>query len=607
MREQGRASAPACSEASMPRRPWRGCRLANRPLQQRPLPKPRPVARNVVPQAVTAAPTPSAQHVPSASEAPSRSSPPPASTRAAAPPKQATARPRSPRPSSTSQADTRRARKRHRARAQAQAGRRHAVAQTRSPIPSRESSPNGSSCAATTTAHRSSAIAPSSSANPSWPSQTFLRRRAEAALWDDQARRRRGAGRGSTTNTPISAKGSFALAKALLARGDRANAERLVRDAWRSDPMSADTENIALDMFGALLTPGDHKARMDMLLYGSDDRSRHCAPPSAWARGDVALAKARIAVTERRRTRSALLDAVPRELHSDPGYHVQQDPAAAPRGEVRRGRAADAGGAARSAPAPQSRRMVDRAAAAGAQAARRRRIPHRLSDRTRCRASRTRHLQDRAGIHRRLDRAALPQRSRDSRAALRPHRRRQRQSDRAGARRLLAGPRRGSRRPQPGSARRLYPRRRAIHQLLRPARARQARPAAARAERRADGRAAALERLEIVRAVQLLYALDEREIAMPMLADLGENGDPEALLGLGELAAAQQRRARHAAGRQGRAQSRPAVRSLRLSRQRHSAASRRSAPRSSAASSMRSRGRKARSTRRSSRRPRPMA
>ena len=36
--------------------------------------------------------------------------------------------------------------------------------------------------------------------------------------------------------------------------------------------------------------------------------------------------------------------------------------------------------------------------------------------------------------------------------------------------------------------------------------------------------------------MQLLYALDEREIAIPILADMGENGDPDALLGLGELA-----------------------------------------------------------------------
>ena len=56
----------------------------------------------------------------------------------------------------------------------------------------------------------------------------------------------------------------------MIARGDRANAERLVRSAWRSDSMSEDTESAALDLFGALITPGDHKARMDFLLYGSE-------------------------------------------------------------------------------------------------------------------------------------------------------------------------------------------------------------------------------------------------------------------------------------------------------------------------------------------------
>src|SRR5689334_3375238 len=54
-------------------------------------------------------------------------------------------------------------------------------------------------------------------ANPSWPSQTFLRRRIEAALWDD---RRDDAIAWSwfENESPISAKGKFALAKAMLAR-----------------------------------------------------------------------------------------------------------------------------------------------------------------------------------------------------------------------------------------------------------------------------------------------------------------------------------------------------------------------------------------------------
>src|SRR4029078_12240727 len=147
--------------------------------------------------------------------------------------------------------------------------------------------------------------------NTSWPSQSFLRRRLEAALWDDR--------RDDATvwawfenSSPLSAKWTFWLARALFARGDRANAERLVRDAWRNDSMSEDTENAALELFGALITPGDHKARMDLLLYGSE----HDAALRAAERlgnAEVALARARIATYRKAGNTRALLEAVPQE------------------------------------------------------------------------------------------------------------------------------------------------------------------------------------------------------------------------------------------------------------------------------------------------------
>ncbi|HXQ06938.1 MAG TPA: lytic transglycosylase domain-containing protein, partial [Bradyrhizobium sp.] len=155
-------------------------------------------------------------------------------------------------------------------------------------------------------------------ANPSWPSQSFLRRRLEAALWDDH--------RDDATvwawfenESPLSAKGRFSLARVMIARGDRANAERLVREAWRNDTMSEDTESTALDLFGALLTPGDHKARMDMMLYGSEQEAGLRAAKRLGA-AHVALAKARNAAYRKAPNTKALLDAVPHELHGDPGY-----------------------------------------------------------------------------------------------------------------------------------------------------------------------------------------------------------------------------------------------------------------------------------------------
>jgi soluble lytic murein transglycosylase len=156
-------------------------------------------------------------------------------------------------------------------------------------------------------------------ANPSWPSQTFLRRRGEAALWDDH--------RDDATvwawfenDSPLSAKGRFSLARAMIGRGDRANAERLVREAWRSDSMSEDTENTALDLFGALLTPGDQKARMDLMLYGTEQEAAALRAAKRLGSAEVALAKARIASNRKASNARALLDAVPGELRGDPGY-----------------------------------------------------------------------------------------------------------------------------------------------------------------------------------------------------------------------------------------------------------------------------------------------
>src|SRR6202045_3483328 len=146
------------------------------------------------------------------------------------------------------------------------------------------------------------------SANPSWPSQSFLRRRGEAALWDDY--------RDDATvwawfenESPLS----------MIARGARPNAERLVREAWRNDSMSEDTENMALDLFGALLTPGDQKARMDLMLYGSEHEAGQRAAKRL-GNSEVALAKARIAAYRKAPNTRALLDAVPSELRGDPGY-----------------------------------------------------------------------------------------------------------------------------------------------------------------------------------------------------------------------------------------------------------------------------------------------
>ncbi|BEV44180.1 lytic transglycosylase domain-containing protein [Afipia carboxidovorans] len=154
--------------------------------------------------------------------------------------------------------------------------------------------------------------------NPSWPSQTFFRRRGEAALWDDR--------RDDNTilaffgnEQPLSAKGRFALARALLNRGDQARAARLVRTAWHEDSFTSAVEDAALSQFSALLSGGDFKRRMEELAYGSDTDGALRAAKHLGG-GYVALAKARIGLNRRTGNSRALLDAVPGNLRGDPLY-----------------------------------------------------------------------------------------------------------------------------------------------------------------------------------------------------------------------------------------------------------------------------------------------
>ena len=156
------------------------------------------------------------------------------------------------------------------------------------------------------------------SANPSWPHAALFRRRAENALWDN------GLDDAATlaffaNHKPTTAKGRFMLAHALLARGDREGATALVRYAWRYQDFSADTENKVLDVFGSLLTRADHKARMEQRFF-DDDIAAGMREAQRLGGDDLAIAHARAAVIRNAHNAKALLDAVPVAARRDPGY-----------------------------------------------------------------------------------------------------------------------------------------------------------------------------------------------------------------------------------------------------------------------------------------------
>ena len=154
--------------------------------------------------------------------------------------------------------------------------------------------------------------------NPSWPGISSLRRRAEAALWQKEADHRTVI-EFFRNEPPRTAKGRFALARALSAEGDQAGAQAAVREAWRKDSFSADAEAQAREAFAGLITPADDKARMDARFDVEDDdaglrAARHLGPVEA------AIAKARAAVINKTGKAKALLEEVPAEGRHDPGY-----------------------------------------------------------------------------------------------------------------------------------------------------------------------------------------------------------------------------------------------------------------------------------------------
>ena len=156
-------------------------------------------------------------------------------------------------------------------------------------------------------------------ANPSWPSIVTLRRKAEAAAFQEQPSNAQVQAYFSQY-PPLSAKGRFALARAHARRrqpqgrrgaGARGLALRRLlagcRNPRRSKPSAS------------MLTNADHKARMDRRLYEKDDTEAGLRAAARLGGNEPLIAKARIAMLTKGGTKAAL-DAVPAAARNDIGY-----------------------------------------------------------------------------------------------------------------------------------------------------------------------------------------------------------------------------------------------------------------------------------------------
>ena len=156
--------------------------------------------------------------------------------------------------------------------------------------------------------------------NPEWPSIPLLRKRAEGRLWQEH---RDGATvrRFLAGGPPSSPLGRLALARVLIGEGDRTAAERQLRETWWSAELSEKLEAEVLDVFRDALTRADHAIRMDWRLSTKDFAG---AMRAARRLGDdqAAIVKACSAAELTSTKVGSPLDAVSGEAREDPGYRL---------------------------------------------------------------------------------------------------------------------------------------------------------------------------------------------------------------------------------------------------------------------------------------------
>ena len=352
--------------------------------------------------------------------------------------------------------------------------------------------------------------------NPSWPAIGMLRRRAEATLWSDRPRSRAsvraffGKERPSTTQGQVRARARAAAARRPCRRA-KPGARRLAQRQLLGRARKSGARR-----FQGLITTADHKARMDMRLYAEDAEGAMRSANRAGGNAP-AIAKARIAVIKKAAQRQGTARRVPAEGARDVGIIfsrvqlLRRAEKAAEAAQLMLSIPHDHGQAIDADQWWMERRLVARKLLDLGDAKTAYRVARDAA------VSEQGQLSRRAPVHRRLDRAALPQRSGDRACPFRQDRPGQQQSrsrSRAPAIGRAARPRRLGRKER--GARRISRRRRATQPPI-TARSR-ARGSVTRtsscALRRSlpPDRRESLGRLEVVRAIELLYAIDERDL-----------------------------------------------------------------------------------------------
>lgn len=158
-------------------------------------------------------------------------------------------------------------------------------------------------------------------ANPDWPGQRALRRRAEQALDDRVGAERVRAW--FARHPPLTGPGRWRLAEAMLATGDEMEAVALLRRAWVDGDFTLSQERQFLKRHRKRLRAEDHVARLDRLLW---ERKRRAAQRMLRRvdPGHRALGIARLRLMVRAPGVDAAIAKVPPALRNDPGLWYER-------------------------------------------------------------------------------------------------------------------------------------------------------------------------------------------------------------------------------------------------------------------------------------------
>ncbi len=149
-----------------------------------------------------------------------------------------------------------------------------------------------------------------------WPGLGSLRGLSEKALFAEKGRPQDvlAAFGKSEPETP---EGTIALARALVASGKTAEAAKRISGLWQKDGLDKGREDDILGEFGGLLTPDDHRLRMEMLLYrGRADQAKRFSELGQ----AQSLYKAWAAVIRKAANADQLIAAVAPSWKTSPAY-----------------------------------------------------------------------------------------------------------------------------------------------------------------------------------------------------------------------------------------------------------------------------------------------